>query len=256
MTGIIWLASYPKSGNTWLRFLLYNYLYKEARNADDVAKRIPDIHVRGTVFDTRQTEPLFCKTHFLLSERHPMLNETAGFIYVLRHPKDVLLSNLNYFRMISKSTHLDEQQFAREFITYMGVRKWMSMGMGTWPEHVNSWLSESRYPHIILRYETLLQDTHSNFRDVLEFLGVPIDQNRLNRAVHLSSFGKMRTLEDAEKKKGKYGPVFAGNHETAMTGLRFMNKGKAGQTLQHLGENLEQEFNEKFRDAMRTYGYE
>ena len=49
---IIWLASYPKSGNTWLRFLLYNYLFGEVRRSGDIARRIPDIHTLTTLDTT------------------------------------------------------------------------------------------------------------------------------------------------------------------------------------------------------------
>ncbi len=260
--GIIWLASYPKSGNTWLRFLLYNYLYKEAQKTEDIAGKIPDIHVRGTALNACQTEPLFCKTHLMLSEHHPGLADTAGFIYVLRHPKDVLLSNLNFFKMIASAKMnreaggFSEQEFARSFIANMGVRKWISMGMGSWEEHASSWISKPRYPHIVLRYEAMRRDPHANLKNVLEFLKIPVDPDRLNRAVYLSSFEKMRAMEEAERKKSKFGPVFSHNPETAMTGMRFMNQGKSGQTLMHLGENLDQEFGERFRDALRAFEYE
>lgn len=254
--GIIWLASYPKSGNTWLRFLLYNYLYGEVRKTDDVAKKIPDIHVHGTVLHAQKPEPIFCKTHLMLSDRHPNLSETTGYIYVLRHPRDVMLSNLNYFKMISDAGSFSEQQFARKFIANMGVRMWIDKGMGTWQEHASSWLLSPRYPHITLRYESMLQDPHANLRNVLEFLKIPVDKNRLNHAIHLSSFDKMRALEEAEMKRGESGVVFSGGRKTKEHGLRFMNKGKVGYDLRQLGEDVQQEFNEKFRDALRVFGYE
>jgi hypothetical protein len=198
----------------------------------------------------------------MLSEHHPGLTDTAGFIYVLRHPKDVLLSNLNFFKMIApakmnkETGGFSEQEFARGFIANMGVRKWMGMGMGSWEEHVSSWISKPRYPHIVLRYEAMLRDPHANLKNVLEFLKIPVDPNRLNRAVYLSSFERMRAMEEAERKKGKIGSVFASKAETAKTGMRFMNQGKSGQTLRDLSEGIEEEFNDKFRDALRAYGYE
>lgn len=254
--GIIWLASYPKSGNTWLRFLLHNYLYGETHKTSDVAMKIPDIHLRDTVLSVQKTEPLFCKTHLLLSERHPNIRDTTGFIYILRHPKDVLLSNINYFKMISDVGSFSEQQFARKFIVNMGVRRWIDMGIGSWPEHVNSWLSNPRYPHLVLRYESMLQDPYSSLQKALEFIAVPIDPNKLNRAIYFSSFEKMRALEDAEKRQNEYGTVFSGRRDTAKLGLRFMNKGKTGQTLRHLGEDIEREFNERFKEFLSAYGYE
>jgi len=170
------------------------------------------------------------------------------------------LSGVNYFKMATKLprniARFNEVKFAREFIAHMGVKEWIDMGYGTWAEHATSWLSKPRFPHIILRYESMLQDPHMNMQNVLEFLKIPVDQTKLNRAIHSSSFVKMRALEDAEVKRNKFGAIFAGTSETANTGMRFMNNGKAGGTLLHLGENVEREFNEQFKEALRAYSYE
>ena len=155
---IIWLASYPRSGNTYLRFLLYSYIYGIIKESIQVESTIPDIHKLlssgGTLNSTMETT-VFCKTHFIFSDNHPFVNNTVAFLYILRDPKDVLLSNIKYFKLIS-GQEIDERQFALDFITNLGVERWIKMNMGSWPQHISSWLmATNRYPHLFIKYEQL-----------------------------------------------------------------------------------------------------
>lgn len=251
---LVWLASYPKSGNTWLRFLLYHYLYKEARHTDDLARKIPDIHSVSRL-DVMQPKTLFCKTHYAMSDSHPYLSYTTAFIYIMRHPRDVLLSNLNYFRVSGHANNFDEHRFAHAFIDNLGAEFWSKRGIGNWPGHLESWLGAPRYPHLVLRYEQMLADPHTCLRETLQFLNIEIDERHLNRAVHQSSFEKLRSLELREKKRGKFTSVFSGTPEATQAGFWFMNKGQSGQTLAHLGKEIEEHFDERFDKALKLWGY-
>ncbi len=104
--GITWLASYPKSGNTWVRFILSNAIFGPADKSIDVNRRIPDLHRR--LPDDRLARagdgsddgaPLLAKTHFELSDAHPELSRTDRALHIVRNPRDVLLSALNYRRL-------------------------------------------------------------------------------------------------------------------------------------------------------------
>lgn len=250
---ITWLASYPKSGNTWLRFFLYNYFYGEPRKSDDVARRIPDIHIPDSL-SASKADDIFCKTHLMLSPQHPHLAQTVRYIYILRHPKDVLLSNLNYFKLIGNG-NLDETQFIMDFIENLGVSRWRAMGMGNWVEHARSWLSKAQYPFILLKYEDLMNQPHKGFHRVIEFLSGAVEEERLNRAVHASSFQKIKHIEDKEKKKQRYGVVFAGNQSTTSSGYRFMNKGLTQQSLVRYGDHLDDEFDARFHQVLAEFNY-
>lgn len=252
---IMWLASYPKSGNTWLRFFLYNYFYGEVRKTDEILSKIPDLHKDPPGLDV-STGRVFCKTHYLFSSQHPLIDDTSGFIYLLRHPRDVLLSNLNYFRLIGDCRR--DQDIVVEFIENSGIKRWIDAGIGSWPQHVESWLSKQQLPHLILRYEDMLLEPLHVFEQVLVFLDTDIDRKRFNRAVYLSSFKKMKALEEMEIKKGRSGGVFANRYQIKQGdhGVRFMNRGGSGQSLERFGQGVEEYFNTQFGDVLKDWGYE
>ena len=154
MLKIVWLSSYPKSGNTFARFLLAHYFHDNVACSADVDRHIPGIHSmlsQGIQLDTRMSANLMIKTHFRMSARHPYLQNTTKFIYIVRNPRDVLLSNSRYSG-VTNNQQIDVASFAREFIKFRGVPRWQKMNMGSYPEHVTSWLGtafgvfSSNYP--------------------------------------------------------------------------------------------------------------
>lgn len=215
--------------------------------------RIPDIH-RIEGLRTEFPGNLFCKTHFVFSGEHPYINNTLAFIYVMRHPRDILLSSMNFIKMEEDIIRSDTD-FAVEFIEHMGVPKWRDVGMGNWVEHVNSWLARPLYPHLVLRYEDMLKSPEESFRKVIQFINVPLDEQKLQRAIRNSSFKSLKKIEETEKSKEIHSPVFSGIK--AVKGrYKFMNKGRAGQSLGHLGKDVEARFNEKFKDILTHFRYD
>ena len=250
---IIWLASYPKSGNTWLRFFLYSYYIGIPLNSGDINEKILDIHTNPNL-ENAGNGRIFCKTHLIKSPNHPSIECTAGFIYILRHPKDVLLSNLNYF-LLTGHSQLDPVQFVHDFIRYKGVPYWKSLGMGSWPEHVDTWLSANNMRHLVLRYEQIRANPHEQFFRVIEYLDTEVDKKKLDKAILRSSFENLSRIENKEKKQNKYSPVFWGNPSTTQKGFRFMNKGGINQTLTQLDPALDQQFDEAFEEELHKVGY-
>ncbi len=253
MKNIIWLASYPKSGNTWLRFFLYSYFHGIPRKSGDINEKIPDIHANAQL-EARTSAQVFCKTHFIYSPRHPFLQRSAGYIYLIRHPKDVLLSNLNYFRLTGHQK-LDPQRFAEEFIQHQGVPFWRKANMGTWVEHVESWAEDREDPSLILHYEALRKDPATQFARVLDFLGEDIHRKTFELALQRSSFDNMRRIENKEKQKKEFSAVFWGNPDTARQGLRFLHKGGTNQRLDKIHPDLDQRFDEAFAEPLEKLGY-
>ena len=193
---VLWLAAYPKSGVTWLQFLLTNYIYGEVKNSKEVLRWIPDIHrcMLNTQKVTAAEETMICKTHLCYGEQHPYAENTAGFVYLLRHPKDILMSNLNYF-LLAGETEFDKREFALEFIRHMGVLRWSEMGFGSWGEHISSWMMQaSKKPHLFMHYEELHESPCSCLENIIRLLGLEVDDEKIRRCVEASSFQSMKKM--------------------------------------------------------------
>lgn len=220
---IIWLASYPKSGNTWLRLLLANYF-----QPGDAPVDINQIH-RFATSDTRQdffdraagrrfiaqdvedwlavrpralrliaaSKPghQFVKTHCRIGRMNGQITIppalTAGAVYIHRNPFDVAVSYARH-QVIG----------INEAIVLMADRKALNASesgifdtIGRWDDHIESWLRpEGLWRHAI-RYEDMTADTEQAMRLLLTFLKVPVEDGKLRRAIRWSSFDSLKRQE-------------------------------------------------------------
>ncbi len=241
---ITWLASYPRSGNTWLRFLLFNYFWGVPTHSSQVALRIPDLHKPrrelAPALDLARQENavhLFIKTHHPLSKSHPMIEQTGGFIYLIRHPKDVLLSLMNYHGV----QPADAPAYARQFID-TGSDPFMPH-FGTWDQHAASWLGSR--PKLLLRYDHMRADPTGAMEAVLEFLGESSSPERVARAVAASTFDAMRKMEELEAAVDRDSGLFnLGVH--ASNAQKFVHRGTIAGSLQELSPELDRLLEQRF----------
>lgn len=261
---IVWLASYPKSGNTWVRFLLYSLLHGPPAKSIDVSKRIPDVH-RPIPFSAPPSGPLYAKTHAALTERHPHLDKSVRAVYIVRHPKDVLLSGLNYHRLAGTDEKaLPSAQYARTFLNSFGDPMWARQGYGSWDQHVRSWTETDRFPVHTVRYEDLKTDAPARLRAIAEFLGIDADDATIERAAKASSFDALRALEVREKAAAPAARsddrLFIGDRSVARKGVFFINAGKTGQSLDQIAPGLDDAFAKSFgtrhADLLERFGYD
>jgi Sulfotransferase domain len=251
--GIVWLASYPKSGNTYARMLLHNYLYGETTDTEVVAERIPGIHSlmgNNTELKTENHEKRIVKSHFCLTRKHPYFDQTLGFIYILRNPRDVLLSSARYLCETSSPEEL--RQFAKTFIENLGAPIWQESKMGTWPEHVASWLYQTpRIQNTFIKYEDMRSDPAAALKRMVIFMEIEPNESRIQAAVDSCEIGKAREVELAEKKRGQ-AKVYA----VLPNNGRFVGEGKVGQSLTGIGEDIERLYKNKFGNFAGLFGYE
>ncbi len=254
---LVWLASFPKSGNTWTRFLLYQYMHGEATSSDQIAKEIPDTHSPGE-FQAAAARPgrplLIVKTHFQYKPTIP----GERFIYIVRHPRDVIQSVMNFVRLLGDDNPyrgLTDEQYVRMFIKAGRNPLNLQAQFGTIDEHWHSWFDQTRIPGIVVRYEDLKSNTLGELRRMVEWLGQPFDDARAARAVELSTFDRMRALEVREKVAGKEGTVFHGAKGKVREGQFFMNKGQSGRSLDRIAKGLDALCDERFRQTIERFGY-
>ena len=246
MSGILWLASYPKSGNTWIRAFLANYLadrplpvdvnalpdfaygdmranyYAQVSGRPAAELTWPDINrLRPQVHRfLAQSRPglVFVKTHTLMTavDGVPSITPeaTAGAVYVVRNPLDVAVSFAHHYG-------LTMDQGARA-VCFPGLEIEPKEGhirqiIADWSRHVRSWLAESGLHLLVVRYEDMLTSPQRTFRSVTEFLRLPRDRGRLKRAIRHSSF---RVLAEQEQRSGFV--------ERSKNADRFFRRGQAG----------------------------
>lgn len=257
---ICWLASYPKSGNTWVRFLLHQYFFGRVEASGDVDAAIPDVHVRNARFEGTPVDGvLMAKTHHRLMSTMPHRDRTRRAIYIVRHPRDVMWSAFNYARLIATpevAARISPEGYMRNFIRLGGDPLYVQFGFGSLIEHAGSWCSHPSLEVHVVRYEDLRLDAHEELASMLRFMGHEPDAERVNDAVEASSFERMRSLECEEKVSGVTSTVFSGGSNGLNPGRMFMNAATLGRSLDEIAPGLDALAEERFGWLLRRFGYE
>lgn len=256
--GVSLIVSYPKSGNTWVRFLLASYLLGPITRSDMVEERIPYLEQKTDAAAVLAQKPPLAKTHELHGNWLPMFEHIERFVYIIRNPKDVLLSNLNFRKLVATkevAAHLTDAGYAEHFIQHGGEFEWITFGYGTLEENIASWLDKPPYPHLLIRYEDMKADTAPAFRKILDFLSIPVDEQRLQQAIKASTFDQVKALEVREKFAGKSPKLFSAGKTRQNRSVNFMNQGKVRGSLAHISPALDKAFDERFAGLMARLGY-
>jgi hypothetical protein len=270
---IVWLASYPKSGNTWTRIFLANYLSnaKEplpinkvhqygvgdsiSKMYEKVARRKIDTQdinltlqlregvMRGIVANNADIN--LVKTHNIRKVARGVdlipAKYTRSAIYIMRNPLDVVLSSSRHY---GSNVETVVHGLGRSDNATGPDDKNVAVFQGSWSDHVRSWTSYSPYPSLALKYEDMLENPHREFAKVLKHLGVPVDAERLDRAVKFASF------DELSKQEAKDGFV-----EKPGKSEKFFASGKSGQWKTQLDQKLIDQVITDHGDVMRHFGY-
>lgn len=273
MGGIIWLASYPKSGNTWMRAFLHNLLqdppapvpinelmrftlgdtmvewYEKAAGGpvdklsdEQFAELRPKVHAMMT---RASPDSVFVKTHMALDAvcGVPLItmDYTAGAIYILRDPRDVVLSAASHFGTDTDGTiAVLNNPDARTGYEETNVPQYY----GTWSHHVQSWTAERHDRLHIVRYEDMLEKPYPTFAGVAHFLGLRPERERVRKAIRFSSF---RELQRQEARGGFI--------ERSVRAEAFFRAGTAGQWKSRLTPEQVARLTEVNGPVMREFGY-
>jgi hypothetical protein len=275
--GIVWLASYPRSGNTWTRNFLHNLFRvlegKEPEPQDinalgeytlwDVAGRrfeqllgkSLDAASRSEIAATRlkvqkkiadeADAPIFVKTHnaLVLDRGHPTVNmgATSGAIYIVRNPLDVVISFAFHFG-IDLDAAIDKmgQRGLETDITQHAAYE----VYGSWSENVMSWTRKPHRAIYVMRYEDMLQRPVEIFRGLCRHLLLNPNDTELARAIELSSFEQAKAQEAAK-----------GYRERPNQSKSFFRAGRAEQWRQQLSCQQVCRIVTENREQMARFGY-
>ena len=282
---IIWIASYPKSGNTWVRALLSYYFFsKEEKFSFDILKHIPNFNIGDFVSATTRFKSdvdfaekaldiqkficskskvnIFLKTHSCLKkikkQNFTSNDVSLGAVYVVRDPRDVITSYKNYENWDYTKT-LDFMKDEKSFLfsnkktqSKLGIR-----GMeiiSSWSRNYNSWVKNKfNIPICLIKYEDLTNDPLMQFEKIFEFIKkinserkIKFDLERAKKTINETKFEKLQSLEN---KNG-----FKENNEHGKSS-KFFNKGKINGWKDNLPKKIEENLVKNFRNEMIELGY-
>jgi hypothetical protein len=188
------LTSYPRSGNTWTRFLLGNLVHPdEPITFLNVERLVPDMYKSADWVLRRLPRPRVLKSHECFDARYRRV------IYIVRDPRDVAISNYHWE---TKLRSFPEDRPIEEFVPrWMDGNYWRRVG--SWADHVNSWLA-TRQDHpsfMLMRYEDMQENPQRELARVARFMGLDADPGRIDRAIERSSASNMRKMEKTQGKK-------------------------------------------------------
>jgi len=186
------IVSYPRSGNTWTRFLIANLLPPEqAVTFANIERLIPDCEAMSSRYLKSIPRPRIIKSHEYFDPRYKKV------IYIVRDPRDVALS---YYDFSRKYRQIDDSYPLPQFVSDFVAGRLSSFDWGTWGENVSSWFytRNGRPEFLLLRYEDMQADAARELGKVAHFLGIDATRDRLEAAVERSSADRMRKLETTE----------------------------------------------------------
>jgi Sulfotransferase domain len=193
----IFIDSFPRSGNTWTRFLVGNLVYPdEPVTFLNIEERIPEISLHSDRVLRRLPRPRILKSHECFDPRYPRV------IYIVRDPRDVLLS---HYHFNIKQRNIPDGYPLDDYLPRFKVSEF-APHLGGWGDHVLSWLAlrEGRSTFLLLHYEDILADPKRQLSRIGQFLknfslpNLDVSPRAVARAVELSSFDRMRNLEKAQ----------------------------------------------------------
>jgi len=237
----IFLVSYPKSGNTWTRFLVANLAYPEKHpDFSNINELIPDPEALSKRHLAQMPRPRILKSHQYFDPRYRQI------IYIVRDPRDVALSQYHFHR---KRRLINDNYPIERFVTRFVAGE--TSEYGSWAENVASWLATryGREGFLLLRYEAMVADTHAELAKIATFLNIPADSARIAHAVEQSSAGKMRELESAQT------GLWSSTKDTRRD-VPFVRSAKPGGWRASLPDASVKELEQAWHPLMKWLGYE
>ena len=279
MSGIYWLASFPKSGNTWTRAFLSYFLKRGEKPVDindmfsgpiasnreifdeysglesgelrwdEIERLKPDVY-RAAILE--QNDPFYCKSHdaytYLPDGVTPIMpaDVTLGALCLIRNPLDVCVSFAHHCGHGDYDLSLNQLNDPKACLVPMKGRQFNQLPQRLlgWSGFINSWTDARGFPVKVVRYEDMKQNPLDTFAGMARFLGFDADESEIGKAIDAAKFERLREQE-----------LESGFREKMRRTKPFFRKGKVGDWREELSDDQVSRIVEANRETMRVYGY-
>ena len=279
---IIWLASYPKSGNTWVRSFLSAYFYsndgifnpkllkniKQYPSSFFFDKKIAKLNEIYKHWSQTQEKIIsnkkvtILKTHNCLTSINsfPFTTPkyTIGVVYILRDPRNILTSLKNHYDLDYEESikfMLNEKKYIYDNRTPENIDYSNFHFLGSWSNHYKSWINTNLFKKIIIKYEDLIKNPNEVFKDLSIFINTlaklnePINLQKLNNAIESTKFDNLKKIE-----KNNLFPenVFTQDKKKKIS---FFNLGPENKWTHKLSSKLQKDVNLYFENDLKKLDY-
>lgn len=278
---IVWIASYPKSGNTWVRsFLTAYYFCKEGKfdvknliyiqdypNKQFFKKEVKEGEIHKHWEESQknlrdQKKIRFLKTHNSLitafGKDFTKPQYSLGAIYIIRDPRNVITSvkNHNDFKTYDEALKMMQNDNAViSDYSYLNNHAKTNI-INSWRINYQSWLNNNSLRRLTIRYEDMLQNPKQTFRDIVIFVNTickfndNFDQDKFNNAIETTSFKKLQALEN----EGNFLENVYSKHDKRK--IKFFNQGPENNWKKNLSDELINKMNNFYKDDLKKFKYE
>ena len=283
---IVWLASYPKSGNTWVRSFLYSLIFSEngevnledmrklpqyplRSNFSGLAHNLEDINVLSQNWISSQKKINFDNKLRFLKTHHIMCNfgknsftnyeNTFGVIQIVRDPRNIITSILNYY---NKKNYDEAKEFLFDERKIIGINlaninkeklkdNHIITLISSWKTHYNSWKNFNKN-HLLIKYENLIKEPNVEFGKIRSYLDTKLSlsfsEEKFSAAIAANSFTKLKKIENLRG--------FSENIDTgANNKKKFFYLGPENDFNKFLDSKTREDIEKNFSNEMKELNY-
>ena len=277
---IIWLASYPKSGNTWVRSLLSAYYYSKNGNFNFELLKNIDVYPQQKYFDVKIDKPGEINSYWdaaqekIISEKkikilktHNSLlalngkdftkpKYTLGIIYIVRDPRNVITSLKNHYDldyeqslnfMLNEKKYLYDIQKKNDYADFHFL--------SSWSNHYKSWINNNLFKKMVIKYEDLENDTFKTLKNLIIYINdlfqvnEKIDEIKINNCIKTTNF---EILKHKEKKEGFPENVYS---KKTNKKIDFFNLGPKNKWEKVIPKEFHEKINNIFKQDLKNLKY-
>jgi hypothetical protein len=245
----MFLASFPRSGSTWLRFMLFEILSGEDPGFRKIEDRLPEIRWH------RGSQPILPDGRRLIKTHENYRNDYKRAVLLVRDVRDVFFSVYAGYDALGLAPIVSNGDMDSFMVSFLEGR---AVHTGSWQLHTQSWLESPLAKNgnlMVVRYEELRRNPENQLAEILQYMGVTPNFQHIRKAIADNTLQQMRKKEDKEKQSGQRS-ILLGDRKGVDEVSRFVRKGAVAGWRDKLTEAQVKVFERYAGDILENLGYE